>query len=108
MQRLLALVLALVIAGWVPVRHASASGGETSRATSSGSLQTQPPAQEAAFTPDMLAGPPGTWQPQQAHDLFAIPSWSPGPPNDPRPSPLVPARFGLRASPPIRTFPLLI
>jgi hypothetical protein len=90
------------------VRQANASGSETGRATPSGGLQAQPPAQDAAFTPATLAGSSGTWQPRHAHDLFAVPSWSPGAPTHPRPSPIVPARFGVRASPPIRTFPLLI
>jgi hypothetical protein len=76
-RRVVSLVLALVVALWLPLQHASVRDHATAPSQSSGNLQTERPPETAALVPLAMTGAVGTWQARHVYDALASEGWSP-------------------------------
>lgn len=101
-------VLALVVAMWLPLRLGGVSEPETALPAPDGSAQTDGPSQPPAVGLKMIASAAGTWQVRLVPDVLPSEISSPRLPDYSRSASVSPARFRGHISPPLRTFPLLI
>ena len=106
-RRALALVLALVVTLWLPVRP-PVSERKTSHPMTDRSAQTEWPSHATDFGPQMTPGTAGTSQARLGHDVLHSEISFHGTPDYSRSAPVPSSRLRIHSSPPLRAFPLLI
>ncbi len=106
-RRALALVLALVVTLWLPVRQ-PVSEREIAQSTTDGSAQTERPSHAADFGPQMTAATAGTSQVRLGHDALHSEVSFQGTPDYSLSASAPSSRLRIHISPPVRAFPLLI
>ena len=103
----MSLVLALVVALWLPVQVTVSERGTTLPRTTGGLQSEPPPSQAETCISPVIGGTTGTWQARHAHDAVATISWFPGHAFVPSTA-VSQSRGRLHISPQLRIHPLLI
>ena len=106
-SRMVALVVATVIAIWLPMRHANVADWGCSSSTTDSTTQTERPSPTPGVVLLSVAGPARTSVAGHIHEVLAPASLGLLRGYGPSISP-PPAALRLASSPPFRTFPLLI
>jgi hypothetical protein len=76
-SRVVSLLLALVVALWLPLQHANVREHATAPSQTSGNLQPERPPETTVLVPLAMTGAIGTWQVRHAKDALATEGWSP-------------------------------
>jgi hypothetical protein len=105
--RMVALVVATVIAIWLPMRHGNVAGWASASSTTDSTTQTEQPSPTPGVALLSVGVPARTSVAGHIHDVLAPASLDPFRGYGRSISPPA-ARLRLASSPPLRTFPLLI
>jgi hypothetical protein len=107
-SRVVSLVLALVVALWLPLQRVSVRDHATAPSQSSGNLQTERPPQTGSLVPLAMTGAIGTWQARHVYDALASEGWSPRLHDCSLSTAVHRAQGEMHAVPSFRLYPLLI
>ena len=106
-RRALALVLALLVTMWLPVRQ-PVPEREIAHSPTDGRAQTERPSHATDFGPQMTAATAGSSQARPGHDALHSEVSFQGTPDYSLSASVPSSRLRIHISPPVRAFPLLI